>query len=374
MKNLSISKMVYILALTFIIVVTLSQSSISIYWDQTYHRPIPNEQYLNQKINHHIAKARIIQKELNQKTSLMMKSLNQFNNSMMDKTNILFFFNTDKLHNNRTTRSSSELDKHSLHELLDKKHLFNQKTTNNAAASDVSNSLKKETLSAEMIDLKLKDYQNPNIILRKYDTVFYAGDSLMQGVAPKAKNSLEKRAKIKAIDLSKQGSGLSYPNVLNWPETIEQTLSDNFRVKVLVIFLGPNDPWAFHLPGEQDYLKFKSPEWEQAYVERIDQILTITRDNYVKVIWLGAPCMRNEKLNREMIYLNHLYKTETEKFNQTYVPTSKLLGCPSVGYSDFIERNGEQIVLRYTDGIHFSVAGQRLLANKIISNLTLVRD
>lgn len=60
--------------------------------------------------------------------------------------------------------------------------------------------------------------------IRSGDKVFFAGDSLMQGVAPFVQKSLKQQYGIESANLSKQSTGLSYPSFFDWPKTIEETL------------------------------------------------------------------------------------------------------------------------------------------------------
>ena len=77
---------------------------------------------------------------------------------------------------------------------------------------------------------------------------------MMQGVAPFVERSLKKQYGIQSVNLSKQSTGLSYPKFFDWPNTIEQTLKQQTDIRLLVVFLGPNDPWDF--PKGKKYLKF----------------------------------------------------------------------------------------------------------------------
>src|SRR5690606_4259438 len=65
------------------------------------------------------------------------------------------------------------------------------------------------------------------VTLQAGDEVFFAGDSLMQGVAPHLANTLLKRFNIKSINLSRQSTGLAYPGFFNWPQTIQSTLESH---------------------------------------------------------------------------------------------------------------------------------------------------
>ncbi|OCG04745.1 hypothetical protein A9G12_06685 [Gilliamella sp. wkB112] len=238
-------------------------------------------------------------------------------------------------------------------------HIDNQNLTMN----------QQDVTLTEVSDVPLLDSPAP-IVLTEHDKVFFAGDSLMQGVAPYVKKMLFKQYKIESFDLSKQSTGLAYPSAFDWPKAINDNLVANPSIKLLVVFLGPNDPWDFPVKGYVKYAKFKSELWEEQYRLRIEAILNSAREHNVQVLWLAAPCMRKPKLNEGMIYLNILYKSELERNQQHFLTTNNLLGCTYEKFNNFIETDKEKIKVRVDDGIHFTSMGQKILAKAIMEKIT----
>lgn len=212
------------------------------------------------------------------------------------------------------------------------------------------------------------------LIVTAGDKLFFVGDSLMQGVAPRVRQSLYKSENIDGVDLSKQSTGLAYPKFYNWPEVVENTLKQDTDIQAVVVYMGANDPWDFPVPGRKQYLRFKSADWERAYRERVQKIILSAYEHQLPVIWLGAPCMRKEKLHQDMVYLNTIYASEMAKFNGTYLPTSDLLGCSDEGYSAYVETDTGNLKVRTNDGIHFTPTGQRRIAERIIAALTIHKE
>lgn len=202
------------------------------------------------------------------------------------------------------------------------------------------------------------------------DKVFFAGDSMMEGVAPHVQKWLSSQYGIDSLNLSKQSTGLSYPSFFDWPATIEKTLREDRKIRLLVVFLGPNDPWDFPNPepGTRGYLKFQSPEWEQVYRQRIERILAAAQAADVKVIWLGVPLMKSSRLNAQMRYLDRLFASELAG-KTIWLPTDKIMGGEDGQYRDSISINGQTVRLRSKDGIHFTVKGQQLLAEQIAGRI-----
>ena len=207
------------------------------------------------------------------------------------------------------------------------------------------------------------------IVLTQNDKVFFAGDSLMQGVAPYVKKMLFKQYKIESIDLSKRSTGLSYPKAFDWPKTINDKLSEDPSIKLLVVFLGANDPWDFPVKGYATNARFKSKLWEKQYRLRIASILDHVQKHRVQVLWLAPPCMRKQKLNDGMVYLNKLYQSELEKTQQHFLTTNELLGCSYEKFNSFVEKDKEKIKVRVDDGVHFTPSGQRILAKAIMEKI-----
>lgn len=225
---------------------------------------------------------------------------------------------------------------------------------------------------AEEAQLRAAEAIKSQFTLTKSDQVFFAGDSLMQGVAPYVQKSLLENYEIKTVNLSRQSTGLSYPSFFNWPQTIKDTIASNSAIKVLVVFLGPNDPWD--MPSSTGkYLRFQSPEWEMEYRARIADIIQSANQANVNVMWLSPPHMRKDSLNQQMMYLNTVIEDEVKKQKGFIIDTRPLLGGKGEIYSDYLEKDGKEIKTRSADGIHFSAEGQKIIAKVINDNLYVVQ-
>lgn len=211
-------------------------------------------------------------------------------------------------------------------------------------------------------------------ILRTGDEIFFAGDSMMQGVAPHVQQYLQKNYNIKSVNLSKQSTGLAYPSLFNWPKTIEETLANNANIKILAVFLGPNDPWDMPDLTNGGQLKFQTPQWEAGYQARMASILNTAKNYGVKVIWITPPNMKKAKLNEQMIYLTAVMKTELQRHDVKVLDARELLGTSNDVYNDYLVKDGKSIKMRSSDGIHFSVQGQKLIAQALQDELTIITD
>lgn len=209
---------------------------------------------------------------------------------------------------------------------------------------------------------------SPQVTLSANDEVFLVGDSMMQGVAPHLSNTLLKRHGIRTINLSRQSTGLAYPGFFDWPRTVAKTLRERPKVRLMVVFLGPNDPWDMPQGKGKPFLRFRTPAWELSYRQRIDAILDAARERGVQVIWVGPPNMQQPRLSTAMAYLSELYRQQAQRQGQHYVSANVVLGYTSDAYASTVQNGqGGQLRTRADDGIHFTIPGQKLIANQVLA-------
>ena len=208
--------------------------------------------------------------------------------------------------------------------------------------------------------------------LNQNQRVLFIGDSMMEGVAPHAMKMLNERYQVRSINLSKRSTGLAYPSAFNWPKAVKEALDKPDNIGVMVVFLGPNDPWA--MPGEQrgQWLAFRSQEWETSYRSRIRSIIDEAKQHHVAVIWISPPNMRRSELNSGMAYLRTLYASEAETAHCIYLSGNSILGYSDTQYDDYRDIDGHRLRLRSGDGTHFTPQGQKMIAERILASIQVV--
>ncbi len=408
----SILKVIYTLMVSGILLIWLMQDSINAYWVQTYHQqsPLANlSQYkywqlggkIHQKLLTTINKP--LGQALDNKPSVTMITPKQEDSAITfdnkEKTIVSLpsatasiplkdSKNTVTVQKNIVLSRSPLWDyktiwtmwnKLSVLESFEKTDKYNQSTIINSTHLSVKPPIAniiKEKVVAPKADKKTVAKKTPqSVTINKKQMVFFAGDSMMQGIAPHVKSALYKKYGIKGIDLSKQSTGLTYSSFFDWPKTVKQTFEKHKNIGLMVVFLGPNDPWNMPNPKGGKYLKFQSANWEKVYRNKIRQIIKLAEKHKVQIIWLGVPDMRKKKLNKGVRYLNTLYQSEVKKAGGIYLPTQFLLTGKTKGYSKYTKtKKNKKVAVRTNDGIHFTVTGQRKIARQILSKITIKED
>jgi len=199
--------------------------------------------------------------------------------------------------------------------------------------------------------------------------VLFAGDSLMQGVAPIAIADLKKiYPNGKFIDLSQQSTGLTVRRYFDWPKKIEEeSLKQGFNV--VVIFLGANDPWDIY--ENKKHIVFPSNEWQELYRQRVNEVLLFAKEHQIHVIWVGLPNMEVDRIKTGALLQNSVFQSETEKYGFDFISTEEILGAIDAPFTKYLQDPVKgSILVRANDGIHFTPYGYRLVSTQVIKTLT----
>ncbi len=198
--------------------------------------------------------------------------------------------------------------------------------------------------------------------------ILFAGDSMMQGVAPLVMRELSLlHPDWQLTDLSKQSTGLTSRRYFDWPSTIAQTIETQ-QLNWVVIFLGPNDPRDMLLPDKR--VSFATPQWLENYVARVDEILAHAVQRQVRVLWVGLPAMREDRLQRGVSVLNQVFHDRAQAFGTDYLATEPLIGVASLPFQKFqAEASGPPVSLRTEDGTHFTPAGLHKITQALVQHM-----
>ncbi|MFB1117208.1 SGNH family hydrolase [Dickeya dadantii] len=210
-----------------------------------------------------------------------------------------------------------------------------------------------------------------HVVLKAGQAVLFIGDSMMEGVAPHVIKMLRDRYSVEGIDLSKRSTGLTYPHFFNWPLILSHELEKRQDIGALVVFLGSNDPWDMPSGNGKNFLKFESPAWESAYRDRIRSILNLAREKRIPVIWVSPPNVENKKLNHGINYINGLFESEVKAENEISIRVNEIFGYQSSIYSPDMEQDKAKVRIRTNDGVHFSLTGQKMIAERIFSKISV---
>ncbi|EAW7572066.1 DUF459 domain-containing protein [Campylobacter coli] len=212
---------------------------------------------------------------------------------------------------------------------------------------------------------------NTKLEVHKGDEFLFIGDSLMQGVAIALNRDLIDLG-LKANDLSKQNTGLSYKSYFDWAKATKEAFAKNPNIKYLVVLLGANDPWDIKKGGV--YHRFGSDSWIDIYTYRVNEIINIAKQHHAKILWFEIPPVKKNELNEKIQILNKIYSEEILKNKQIFINT-KLFFSVNDEFSTYIKNeNNKSIKMRTDDGIHFTSNGAKEMSKLLLEHIIIKEE
>ncbi|PCJ68373.1 MAG: hypothetical protein COA62_14460 [Rhodobiaceae bacterium] len=210
-------------------------------------------------------------------------------------------------------------------------------------------------------------------LLPRIMNVVILGDSLGDGLWAGLYRELKADGRFNIIKHSKVSTGFVRRDYYDWNARVEQVL-DEEQVDIAVIMIGTNDRQVL-VDDEGHRHSLRAPGWEAAYKDRIDRFTTSLTQRGVLVYWVGLPVMRSPRFGRDMQYFNSIYEDRAAANGIPYIPTWNDLTDGTGAYSAYgQDTRGRRRLLRADDGIHFTLAGYRVLAAVVADDLVSDRD
>ncbi len=208
-------------------------------------------------------------------------------------------------------------------------------------------------------------------LLDRIMNVVILGDSLGDGLWAGLYRELKGDPRFNITKRSKVSTGFVRRDYFDWNAEVEKVLAEE-QVDIAVVMIGTNDRQV--LVDDQGHRhRLRAPGWEAAYKERVDQFTRSLKDRGVLVYWVGLPVMRSPRFGGDMRYFNTIYEERAAANGVPFIPTWNDLANASGAYQAYgPDTNGRRRLLRADDGIHFTLAGYRVLASVVADDL--VRD
>lgn len=180
----------------------------------------------------------------------------------------------------------------------------------------------------------------------------------------------ERHPGVTVVRLGKLSTGLTRPDVFDWPAAI-QTLLQQHRPDLLIANFGGNDAQAMVLDDGR-IARFGKPEWESNYQVRVARVVEIGRAAGARVLLMGMSTTRDPALSRRMARINTLTETVARQTGAVFLSTWDV-GADSKGnYQDTTVVDGVPVRTRLADGKHFSRAGAAWAADVILDRMATV--
>jgi hypothetical protein len=181
------------------------------------------------------------------------------------------------------------------------------------------------------------------------------GDSLAVDVGKALDRFYADDPTIAILQQAVPASSFARPDYFDWNKTIgEQIAAKNFDVAVVII--GINDRQTINNNGKS--LKSLTDDWNAAYSARLTDFLGQLKAANKPVVWIGLPPMAAPQFSAAMTQISGLQRLAVFANGGQFVDI----------YDRFLDENGDyqqsgpdvngnQALMRRSDGVHFAIAG-----------------
>jgi hypothetical protein len=210
------------------------------------------------------------------------------------------------------------------------------------------------------------------LVIKGPPRVSIYGDSLTAGFGGVLKSTLDREGMTTFL-ATKGSSGLSQPRFFDWPNHLNVWVPEE-NADVVVIGVGAND-------GQDVYVNdvpysTNDPEWAVEYQRRVAEVITLVTSQGRSLVWVGTPDVKAKAFRNNLSILRTATKNAVEVARTTgadvvYIDTWSLFLGLDGNYSQYVidPSDGERKKSRDSDGFHLSLAGNKILAAAINSEI-----
>ncbi len=199
-------------------------------------------------------------------------------------------------------------------------------------------------------------------------SLLVTGDSLTGYLGPILINEAASAEAVKGYVDTHNGTGLTRPDFVDWSVVAQQQVAAD-HPDAVVVMMGGNDFQNMTLPNGA-FFQAGTPAWTKEYQRRAEICMRIwTQNGKARVYWLSMVPARNADWAHDDGQINiALWRAAAAVPGAEYL---NILGPVTVHgrYSDFVNQNGQPVLIREQDGVHLNAAGSTIVANEVLAVL-----
>jgi hypothetical protein len=164
---------------------------------------------------------------------------------------------------------------------------------------------------------------------------------------------------------SRVSSGLGNPSFFDWPKHATEEMA-RLSPEIVVFIIGTND-WTFPTSSTTSTDAAGQPTWRADYAQRVEEMLNILLGTNRKVIWVGAPIIRDKDQNDNVQLVNAIARSVVAQHRDAqYFDDYALFSDADGKYAASLpDDTGKLVQVRAGDGVHFTPEGGDRLARAI---------
>jgi hypothetical protein len=198
-----------------------------------------------------------------------------------------------------------------------------------------------------------------------------AGDSTAKALGDALIGATSEMPEVSITNEGTVSTGLARSDFFNWGAEMAEIVGTT-SPEVVVFMVGANDGQSI-LEGDGTVVaQFDTPEWTEAYRQRVAGIMDLAGGDGRRMIWVGEPNVGTGNVQRAVQIGNQLAQEEAATRPWvTYVDVAALLAGPDGGFAEYITLPDGSTARCYAgDGVHLSVKCLDRVMDELVPTLT----
>jgi lysophospholipase L1-like esterase len=162
------------------------------------------------------------------------------------------------------------------------------------------------------------------------------------------------------------GTGISKSDLVDWTELSAKQVRKR-DPDAVVVFIGANEGFPMPAPGGSGQVSCCGDEWQAAFAARVARVMeTYRQRGAAHVYWLTVPIPRDPARQEIADAVNAAVRAAAEQVGDgvTVIDLDEQF-APDGGYTDAIDVDGRERIVREQDGIHLNAAGAAVAADVV---------
>jgi lysophospholipase L1-like esterase len=199
---------------------------------------------------------------------------------------------------------------------------------------------------------------------RELDTVLVTGDSLAMPLDAEVARALSGDG-VEVLRDPHIGTGISKPGLGDWGAISTRQARED-QPDAIVMFIGANEGFPLPRPGGGE-VECCGADWAAEYASRVRRMMdTYRQDGEARVYWLTIPLPRDKDLQELSRSVNEGIGVAAQPFRpHVRILDMTALFTPDGEYRDSMEIDGEDTIVRESDGLHLNSEGAKLAADRV---------
>lgn len=203
---------------------------------------------------------------------------------------------------------------------------------------------------------------------QQLDTLLVTGDSLSTPLD----TELARRLAPEGVEVIREphlGTAISSSTFVDWGELSTSQVAEN-EPDAVVVFIGATEGFAMPGPNGTE-IECCGADYAAAYASRVRQVMDTYRQNgEAKVYWLTVMMPRDPEVQPVMKMVNAAIEVASEPWrSQIRVIDTVPIFTPGYRYTDSIDVDGRETIVRESDGVHLNAAGSAVAADAVLDRI-----